>query len=381
MKRYFDNLNGIRFLLAFTVIILHTAVYKNKLGLSNYLNAYPAIYIAGEIAVSLFFTLSGFLISYYLILEKQSNNHIKINSFYIKRIFRIWPLYFFAILLYWFVIPELNFGYVLDNLPSHSIKGLTVFSNNISNNIALALYVLFMPQVAVMFSGLSNSNLFPAAHLWSIGVEELFYLFIPIFLLKTTKIFKSLMRVTIAYYLLPIFLLVVYKFIKSKILVSVLMFISINSFCSMLLGCLVAYLYINHKQKLLKYCNVFTAITALVLFALMLIYQIFFYWFVREIYSFLFCIMLVYAIENKSILLENRIVSYLGKISFGIYIYHNLAIGIILHLVIQHNIPNDLLIYKILITFFVLLLTIVIAAISYELFEKKILNIKFKFNA
>ena len=69
MKIYFNNLNGIRFLLAFMVIILHTAAIKQHNGLPNYLSDAPYLYVAGEIAVSLFFTLSGFLITYYLLIK------------------------------------------------------------------------------------------------------------------------------------------------------------------------------------------------------------------------------------------------------------------------------------------------------------------------
>ena len=85
MKTHFYNLNGIRFLLAFVVLILHTAALKQHAGLPNYLLDAPYIYVAGEIAVSLFFTLSGFLISYYLISEKQKTNTIRLKSFYSER--------------------------------------------------------------------------------------------------------------------------------------------------------------------------------------------------------------------------------------------------------------------------------------------------------
>ena len=51
MKIYFNNLNGIRFLLAFMVIILHTAAIKQHNGLPNYLSDAPYLYVAGEIAV------------------------------------------------------------------------------------------------------------------------------------------------------------------------------------------------------------------------------------------------------------------------------------------------------------------------------------------
>jgi hypothetical protein len=132
MKIYFNNLNGIRFLLAFMVIILHTAAIKQHNGLPNYLSDAPYLYVAGEIAVSLFFTLSGFLITYYLLIEKQKTNTIQLKLFYFKRILRIWPLYFLAIILYWLIVPNLSMGTMLNDLPAQMTGRFVIFDENIS---------------------------------------------------------------------------------------------------------------------------------------------------------------------------------------------------------------------------------------------------------
>jgi peptidoglycan/LPS O-acetylase OafA/YrhL len=96
MKIYFNNLNGIRFLLAFMVIILHTAAIKQHNGLPNYLSDAPYLYVAGEIAVSLFFTLSGFLITYYLLIEKQKTNTIQIKAFLFQKNIKNLAIVFFG---------------------------------------------------------------------------------------------------------------------------------------------------------------------------------------------------------------------------------------------------------------------------------------------
>ena len=132
MKIYFNNLNGIRFLLAFMVIILHTAAIKQHNGLPNYLSDAPYLYVAGEIAVSLFFTLSGFLITYYLLIEKQKTNTIRLKLFYFKRILIIWPLYFLAIILYWLIIPNLSMGTMLNDLPAQMTGRFVIFDENIN---------------------------------------------------------------------------------------------------------------------------------------------------------------------------------------------------------------------------------------------------------
>lgn len=76
---------------------------------------------------------------------------------------------------------------------------LIIFDKNISFR-ALISYLFFLPQFAVIFSGLSNSPLFPAQHLWSIGVEEIFYLAIPVILLKSKHSIKVLSKLTVSYY-------------------------------------------------------------------------------------------------------------------------------------------------------------------------------------
>lgn len=256
-----------------------------------------------------------------------------------------------------------------------------IFDRNISFETALISYLFFLPQFAVIYSGLSNSTLFPAAHLWSIGVEEIFYLLIPVVLLKSKQIINTLSSLTIGYYFLPILFLLLYKILKYKLLVLILMCISVNSFSCMLLGAITAYLYINYHQKVLQFCNKYIALSALVLFITMIAKSIFFFWFIRELYSLLFCIIMIYAIEHKTILLENKVFSYLGKISYGIYIYHNFVIAIILYQIKQNSYNTESIYSRILITITVTILTVLIAAISYEFYEKRFLNLKSRINA
>ncbi|WP_164891118.1 acyltransferase family protein, partial [Botryobacter ruber] len=67
-KIYFPNLNGLRFIAAFVVIIHHMEQIKSLLGLQNYWSN-PFISVVGKLGVVLFFVLSGFLITYLLLVE------------------------------------------------------------------------------------------------------------------------------------------------------------------------------------------------------------------------------------------------------------------------------------------------------------------------
>ena len=91
LYQYFKNLNGLRFIAAFLVIIHHIEQFKNLWNIPNFYYK-SSIKSLGDVGVTVFFVLSGFLITYILLKEKQKTGTINIISFYIKRILRIWPL-------------------------------------------------------------------------------------------------------------------------------------------------------------------------------------------------------------------------------------------------------------------------------------------------
>ena len=69
----------------------------------------PALlrYSIGD-GVSIFFVLSGFLITYLLLTEKEKFKTISVKRFYIRRILRIWPLYYLVVILALYVFPHIK---------------------------------------------------------------------------------------------------------------------------------------------------------------------------------------------------------------------------------------------------------------------------------
>ena len=96
-----------------------------------------------------------------------------------------------------------------------------------------------------------------------------------------------------------------------------------------------------------------------------------------EIYSVLFTIIIINFAENryKWMNLEFKPLRYLGVISFGIYVYHAIAIVIALRFLEKIGNVNDLFLYPL-----VFILSIFMAWLSYEFFEKKFLYLKVKFS-
>ncbi len=110
---------------------------------------------SGGTGVCVFFALSAFLITELLLREKEETGTIHRSAFFIRRILRIWPLYFVAVAIS-VAVPLVYHRWVA---PLHFVLPYLLFSGNIATS-ALGAY----PR---------NGMLAP---LWSISVEEQFYL-------------------------------------------------------------------------------------------------------------------------------------------------------------------------------------------------------------
>ena len=126
----------------------------------------------GFVGVDIFFVISGYLISsilYRNLYDQNNPGHVNIVDFYIRRVRRIFPalitVLLFLIVAGWFIL--LPNEYL--QLGKHIVAGSTYLSN---------FWLYF--ESGNYFN--SDSNLKPLLHLWSLGVEEQFYLIFPIFL-------------------------------------------------------------------------------------------------------------------------------------------------------------------------------------------------------
>src|SRR5687768_15548117 len=103
---YFKNLDIIRFVAAYMVVVFHAFYgWKENYGFPQWMTwADGSLTILGKLVnnavhnlsfgVEIFFLLSGFLITYLLLQEKQRTGNVDTVKFYVRRAFRIWPLYF-----------------------------------------------------------------------------------------------------------------------------------------------------------------------------------------------------------------------------------------------------------------------------------------------
>ena len=149
--KYFKSLDGIRALAAFAVVFCH---FFNEGNTQGYKYFYEITKL-GNSGVSLFFVLSGFVITRILLNSRESNKYFQ--TFYLRRLLRIAPLYYFGLVCYYLAPIFLNGNYQLPK-----------FSDQI-------YYWVYLQNFARTF-GWSSSG---PGHFWSLAVEEHFYLLWP----------------------------------------------------------------------------------------------------------------------------------------------------------------------------------------------------------
>ncbi|WP_313580542.1 acyltransferase [Chishuiella sp.] len=342
------NITGLRFILASLVIIFHFSEFLKNRGLPYYDKL--DIFYKGTEAVYVFFTLSGFLIIRNLLKEKNNSNTIDLRKFYRNRILRIAPLYYIVLifgLIYYNFIIQL-FGYSIDEEYNPIIGiflGFTFFANILST---------YNPGGIIEV-------------LWSIAIEEQFYLIIaPLFIfLKKENIIKFLIAFSFIY-------LFIYHIDNLEILRKFrLLFFYFTA------GGILSYISLFIKIKI----NFIIKFFILFFFILLLTTNIFIENLNDFFYHFLCMIIFscgIYILTLKSYkLLNNKYIIYLGEISYGIYMYHAIVFQIIGLLLIKVSFLSP--ITMILLSYFsVFLITIILSSISYRYFEKPFLKLKYK---
>ena len=108
---------------------------------------------AGALGVDLFFALSAYLITEVLFREQRARGNFDIRAFYTRRILRIWPLYYFALLV---LLPLLALAMPADKMPGNFWVAFLFFAGN----WACAWWNLYPTSLAL---------------LWSVSIEEQFY--------------------------------------------------------------------------------------------------------------------------------------------------------------------------------------------------------------
>lgn len=351
-KIHLKNLDGIRAMAATMVIFSHLPVGHT---FSNHIiQSFWSLLKNGGYGVHIFFVLSGFLITRLIL----ADTNFSLKKFYLKRIYRIWPLYYLVLAVNFLVVlPILN--------QNNQYPG---------NNIWLHLF--FLSNYNLYDLLIQNQTLLHPLHIsWSVSIEEQFYLFWPL-------IFVFFKKDTIRITIISILMLLCLSIANMLPHING----SQNSTTASAIwdlgfGAIIAFLHFNLKKPSVNIPRVLN----LIIYGLFLIYlsnvlQLNIpYIFKRFLNSLCFAYLIFEQCTNSNNLFQFDKIpffKYLGKISYGIYMLHPLcllALDSVLIKIFGYGIWRNLFV----LTFSFPLIWLV-AGFSYKYYESYFLKLKTK---
>lgn len=360
-SKYLPSIDSLRALAVLAVIIYHVDV--------NYLPG-------GFLGVDLFFVLSGYLISSLIIKEYKKTGSLNLYNFYIRRARRLLPAVYFMITVVLVVMVMFN-GVLLKKSHLDAIFGY-IYSSN-------WWYIFHKLDYFDSFGSQS-----PFKHLWSLAIEEQFYMIFPLLFLLINRKKKDKDGF---YKLNRNFLYVILGVILVSLIAHIILF-DINNISriyfgtdtrafSLLVGVVGAILYpmdkLNTKitpQENLVY-SVVSLISIAALITIMIYTSEYNTWLYRGgflLVAILGIIIIISSGKQHTVmakLLSFKPVVFIGKISYSLYLWH-FPVLVLTTPVSEIGKPN---------IFFVVLrviLTFILAIISYALVETPIRKLGFK---
>ena len=361
--KYFKELNALRFI-GFVGIFFGHVFFSNDIEIVNskiYSTLYSYGKILGFISIDSFFVLSSFLITWKGLEELKVTKKFQFKNFLIRRSLRIWPLYFLVILL----------GFLIEFMKSY-------FTQDISSLPSFWSFILFILNFDIIKNG--YEFLFFMVFMWSISVEEQFYIFWALVL----KWFQNhLLKISLLIILISIIFRIF--FIDDSLNLN---FHTVSALGNFGVGALAAIAAFNNSILITKIRDfsktqiviiylisllIFIAIPSLQNHDLFIVIQ-------RVLFSFVFAfIILEQTYCQQSIFKLSRIkyFNFFGKISYGLYCYHGIMITIVLKFsdYFSKSLFTSIFIFPTLI----FCGTLLFSHLSYKFFESKILKLKTKY--
>ncbi|MCK8960618.1 acyltransferase [Haemophilus influenzae] len=351
--KYRPEIDGLRAIAVISVIIYHLN--------ENWLSG-------GFLGVDIFFVISGFLITGIIITEIQQNS-FSLKQFYTRRIKRIYPAFITVMALVSF-IASVIFIYNDFNKLRKTIELAIAFLSN-----------FYLGLTQGYFDLSANEN--PVLHIWSLAVEEQYYLIFPLILILAYKKFREI-KVLFIITLILFFILLATSFIPANFYKEVLhqpniYYLSNLRFPELLVGSLLA-IYHNlsaSKQASKQASNVIAILSTLLLFSCLFLMNndIAYIPGITLILPCIFTALIIHTTSQNNIVklcLSNKAIVFIGKISYSLYLYHWIFIAFAYYITGEKQINNQSIAI-------VIVLTIIFSVLSYYLIEQPIRKSKLNF--
>jgi len=358
---YRPELDALRFLAFFLVFSQHAFVASlidRVSTLPRIQQVFSWIALGGRFGVNLFFILSAYLITELLLREKSISGTVDVRGFYVRRILRIWPLYF-VFIAFCLILPR--------------------FTPAVFPLKALLFFVLLSGNwYLVLYGGIPS----PVGPLWSVSIEEQFYLLWPL----VVRVAKRTQIIAIAVGLIFIAFAVRWMLLAHSAPTHTVWHSTFTRLDEIALGVLAAVLLNGRAPKIHPGLRVVLFAAGITLLGLspswfhvlsdtrsladgMLGYGC------GTVAAALLFLSFLGAPQDGFKFLTSRPLTYLGRISYGLYVLHQFvleAVKVILYRLLGHC-PMGL-------RFFLAIPpTILLAAISYRWLESPFLRLKHRF--
>lgn len=351
---HLPGLNGIRTIAALTVLLYHIDQFSRLFGLPSLGFSESGGAING---VLLFFVLSGYLITYLLLVEKRTYGRVRVRDFYVRRILRIWPLYYLSLFGTAIVLAFMAVA-VPGGLPA-----------------TLLLYGLLLSNVGYAL-GYGVLTLFP---LWSVGVEEQFYALWPLLVNNAHSATRALLGVLCGYLAIELCL----RLTANGVIYNL---VEISPYSGMAIGGLMAVAVLDRSPLLTIVFSPSAQVIAWLALGLSLGRDPFHVASIvdREIHAVFYAVVIANVSMNPKTLisLEHRLLDVLGGMSYGIYMLHLPWLVVVAYVVHDRAgvvLPLTVASYGVVYAM-VTGGTLLLAAASYRWFERPFLRRKSTFS-
>ncbi|GAC1518726.1 MAG: acyltransferase [Vulcanimicrobiaceae bacterium] len=353
-------LEGVRGIAIVAVMCTHFERFLPAVGALSSLKAWLAY---GWVGVDLFFVLSGFLITGILVETREAPNFF--SSFYLRRTLRIFPIYYLTLIAVFTAAAHFPAG--LDRVPASGERWL---------------YFVYLANWIAVWKHAWPANV--VGHFWSLGVEEQFYIVWPLVVIGLTR--RALFRVAVGVAVAALIVRIVWVSVAGPS--DGITLATTSRLDSLLCGAIASFLFARIKARRRQPSVRWFVVVPLALFTLGVVASRGAHAFVQSVGFSLLAVgfgalVLELALRDGSTDPLARFfalpgLTRVGRYSYGMYVYHVPILGAC-ELVVLHRVPAELArqpFFALAYVAFLGVLTFAVAAVSFEVVERRILGLK-----